>query len=210
VLQSIGHAPDSWSALRFWGKTGLVLAFTILLRTTGPVLAEEEPQAESGQSLPSQKSARVPVDYDDGFVPLTKLAPRAKIALRPNERLPNLDGDKTFASFGTLGVTPDWNAGPPPVPMYWPAYHPLYFEDPNLERIGLSCGYFLQPLVSGAHFFGSVAFLPVKIPYAPPCSYVFPPGEYPPGAHFPHCKSFLGQRPDLPGRFGCSSLLHTR
>ena len=184
---------------------GLVLII-ILLRTAGPALAEDEPQAESGQSLPSQKSARPPVDYDDGFLPLTKLVPRTKIVLRQNERLPNLDGDKTLASFGTRGISPDWYAGQPPIPMYWAAYHPLYFEDPNLERNGRSCGCLLQPLVSGAHFFGSVAFLPVKIPCAPPCSYVFPPGECPPDAHFPHCKSFLGQRPDLPGRFAWSSL----
>lgn len=42
-------------------------------------------------------------------------------------------------------------------------YHkPLYFEQPNLERYGLGCAGPLQPLISSAHFFGSIPLVPYK------------------------------------------------
>jgi hypothetical protein len=185
-------------------RIGAGLALAVVIGQMLPVkgLADDEPQTESVQSAPLKGTARSIEEAQDGFVPLKKLVPRAKIALRPNERLPTRDGEKTFASYGARDSSYLGHIGQPPVPMYFAAYHPLYFEDPNLERNGLSCGCCLQPLVSGAHFFGSVAFLPVKIAYAPPCSYVFPPAECPPGTRFGDCKSFLGQEPDLPSRLG--------
>jgi len=41
-------------------------------------------------------------------------------------------------------------------------FRPLYFEEVPLERYGQTLG-LVQPLVSGAHFFGSVAALPYKM-----------------------------------------------
>jgi hypothetical protein len=50
-------------------------------------------------------------------------------------------------------------------------YRPLYFEEINLERYGCSAG-ILQPGISGAHFFGTVALLPYKMVLWPPRSCV--------------------------------------
>lgn len=61
---------------------------------------------------------------------------------------------------------------------YWDAsglfHHPLYFENPNSERLGQSYGKFSQPLVETARFYGSVAILPYMLGAMPPgeCQYV--------------------------------------
>jgi hypothetical protein len=50
-------------------------------------------------------------------------------------------------------------------------FRPLYFEEVALERYGQKCR-FIQPAVSGAHFFSSVALLPYKMRVRPPRSCV--------------------------------------
>lgn len=50
-------------------------------------------------------------------------------------------------------------------------FRPLYFEEPALERLGEKCR-FIQPAVSGVHFFSSVALLPYKMRVRPPRSCV--------------------------------------
>jgi hypothetical protein len=61
----------------------------------------------------------------------------------------------------------------PPILCAWSpwtiGYRPLYFEEIPLERYGMTYG-LLQPAVSGAHFFGSVAALPYKMVVHPPRS----------------------------------------
>jgi hypothetical protein len=62
-------------------------------------------------------------------------------------------------------------------------FRPLYFEEVALERYGDSHG-FLQPAISGAHFFGSVVAMPYKMTVRPPrsceCSNGFSrPGDCP-------------------------------
>jgi hypothetical protein len=53
-----------------------------------------------------------------------------------------------------------------PYQSFWQAsamvHQPLYFEQVNLERYGHHAGCW-QPVISGAHFFGTVAVLPYKI-----------------------------------------------
>ncbi|HEY2253710.1 MAG TPA: hypothetical protein VGH74_21700, partial [Planctomycetaceae bacterium] len=105
--------------------------------------------------------------------------------------------EKTFANAGTLIANPQWIDRTPPVPMYPFAYNPIYFEDMNLERCGLSCGCCVQPVVSGLHFFGSVALLPYKMLISPPCSCVYSPGECLPGCRFSYCENFFGPAPDF-------------
>ncbi len=46
-------------------------------------------------------------------------------------------------------------------------HKPLYFEQPNLERYGISPGPILAPVHSSAHFFGSIVMLPAKVVYRP-------------------------------------------
>jgi hypothetical protein len=50
-------------------------------------------------------------------------------------------------------------------------FRPLYFEEVGLERYGMKCR-FIQPAVSGVHFFSSVALLPYKMRVRPPRSCV--------------------------------------
>ena len=65
-------------------------------------------------------------------------------------------------------------------------YHnPLYFEEINLERYGHSAGW-RQPIASGAHFFGTVAFLPYKMGAYPRCETLYTLGHRRPGNCNPH------------------------
>lgn len=65
-------------------------------------------------------------------------------------------------------------------------HKPLYFEEVALERYGHSTGPFSQPVVSGAHFFGSLLVLPYKMGMDPPgeCKYAL--GYYRPGSCSPY------------------------
>jgi len=60
-------------------------------------------------------------------------------------------------------------------------HKPLYFEEVQLERYGHSAGPIVQPILSGAHFFGSALMLPYQIGLNPPneCQYTL--GYYRPG-----------------------------
>jgi hypothetical protein len=60
-------------------------------------------------------------------------------------------------------------------------HKPLYFEDTQLERYGHEFGPVSQPLISTAHFFGNVVFLPYKMGIHPlsECQYAL--GYYRPG-----------------------------
>lgn len=76
-----------------------------------------------------------------------------------------------------------------PSTMTWTAsalcHKPLYFEDVQLERYGHTAGPFAQPVLSGAHFFLNIAFLPYKMGINPPneCQYAL--GYYRPGSCAP-------------------------
>ncbi|MGE0608366.1 MAG: hypothetical protein AB7O62_14820 [Pirellulales bacterium] len=78
----------------------------------------------------------------------------------------------------------------PWAPMYfsWEAtalcHSALYFEEPNLERLGYSCGVF-QPAVSAAHFFGTIPALPYLMAAHPQKECVYTLGQYRAGSHAP-------------------------
>lgn len=73
--------------------------------------------------------------------------------------------------------------------FYWNAsllnHQPLYFEDVNLERHGFSHGK-LQPLVSGAKFFGTLPTLPYQMCARPPQTTRYTLGESRPGSQAPY------------------------
>lgn len=60
-------------------------------------------------------------------------------------------------------------------------HKPLYFEEVGLERYGHTAGPLVQPIVSGAHFFGNVFMLPYHAGLTPPNECVYPLGYYRPG-----------------------------
>ncbi len=77
-----------------------------------------------------------------------------------------------------------------PMTFTWKAsalcHKPLYFEDVHLERYGHSCGPYLQPVVSGAHFFLTVPILPYKMGLYPPHECIYSLGYYRPGSCAPY------------------------
>ncbi|MFH1267140.1 MAG: hypothetical protein ABIK89_15540 [Planctomycetota bacterium] len=83
-----------------------------------------------------------------------------------------------------------WTNGWAPVTFTWKAsglcHKPAYFEDVHLERYGHSWGPYLQPVISGAHFFLTVPILPYKIGLKPPNECVYSLGYYRPGSCAPY------------------------
>ena len=70
------------------------------------------------------------------------------------------------------------------------AHHTLYFEEPNLERYGISKGH-LQPVYSACHFFGRVATLPYSLVKTRPGCCATTLGNDRPGNCTPACKQQL-------------------
>jgi hypothetical protein len=65
-------------------------------------------------------------------------------------------------------------------------HKPLYFEEVNLERHGYSSFVLMQPVVSAAHFFGTVPLLPYKLAAQPPHKPIYTLGHYRPGSCVPY------------------------
>jgi len=65
-------------------------------------------------------------------------------------------------------------------------HKPLYFEDVHLERYGHSWGPYLQPVISGAHFFVTIPAVPYKMGLTPPAECMYTLGYYRPGSCAPY------------------------
>jgi hypothetical protein len=65
-------------------------------------------------------------------------------------------------------------------------HKPLYFEDEALERYGHSWGPYLDPFVSGAHFFCKLPVLPYCMGVTPPTECMYALGHYRPGNCAPY------------------------
>ncbi|MCI0683113.1 MAG: hypothetical protein L0Y71_13510 [Gemmataceae bacterium] len=93
--------------------------------------------------------------------------------------------EKEGVEFHVVGTSRPW-----PEQVYdWEAtsfcHGPLYFEEPNAERLGHTAG-LAQPFVSGAHFFARIPALPYMVVAEPPlvtCTYTL--GHYRPGSYAP-------------------------
>lgn len=83
-----------------------------------------------------------------------------------------------------------------PVTYMWKAsglcHKPLYFEQVQLERYGHDWGPVLQPIMSGAHFFGSIPILPYKMGLQTPNECDYSLGYYRPGSCAPYMIEPLG------------------
>jgi hypothetical protein len=64
-------------------------------------------------------------------------------------------------------------------------HRPLYFEQVNLERYGYTVGPYIQPVISGAHFFLTIPTLPYKLVAQPPRECVYTLGYYRAGSRVP-------------------------
>ena len=90
-------------------------------------------------------------------------------------------------AFGDEPATPrSW----PEITYNWKAsalcHKPLYFEQNQLERYGHSWGPYLQPIMSGAHFFTSIPILPYKMGIETPNECIYALGHYRPGDCAPY------------------------
>jgi hypothetical protein len=75
-------------------------------------------------------------------------------------------------------------------------YRPLLFEEENLERYGQHAGYYLQPYVSGLHFFGGVVALPYRLASEGTLDCEYGMGYYRPG----NCNPAYRKRINCSGR----------
>ncbi len=115
---------------------------------------------------------------------------------------PVCDPSQTFAHYA---MTPRvWT----PLCYCWEApslcYGPLYFEESNLERYGYSQTYLrrVQPLVSSAHFFGTIPTLPYLMVAEPSRECVYTLGQYRPGSCVPFQWNYPYFSPCAPGQMG--------
>ncbi len=86
---------------------------------------------------------------------------------------------ETFEPRHWAGLTYTWKAS-------GLCHKPLYFEDVQLERYGHSWGPYLQPIISGGHFFLNVPILPYNMGLEPPCECMYTLGYYRPGSCAPY------------------------
>jgi len=87
-------------------------------------------------------------------------------------------GDAVYGGRNWMASTFTWKASAL-------CHKPLYFEEIQLERYGHTAGPWVQPFISGAHFFVNVATLPYHAGINPPreCQYAL--GYYRPGSCAP-------------------------
>lgn len=98
-----------------------------------------------------------------------------------NEYLVRDDG----AGLGSIDPSREWASMAYRWNATWSNHRPLYFEDYNLERYGLSAGC-VQPAVSAAHFYYGVAILPLAMVMDPPHQRIYTLGHYRPGDCAPY------------------------
>jgi len=110
--------------------------------------------------------------------------PRAQISFRDERYLYHLPGEclveaDPFIPRQWCQTTFTWKAS-------CLCHKPLYFEQVNFERYGHTWGPCLDPIMSGAHFFVSTAFLPYSIGIEPPQECVYALGYYRPNSCAPY------------------------
>ena len=124
--------------------------------------------------------------------------PLSEIQAQPVIQGKTLPADCSGVLFGTAGPVSrdklgreEWSTSV----CSWAApelcYHPLYFDDAPLERYGQTAGRWLQPALSGVHFFGNVAALPYKMVADHPSRHISPLGYERPGSAAPAIRERL-------------------
>ncbi len=128
--------------------------------------------------------APTPLAAAPGELPERSLRDISIAIATPDEQTPADVASQKFRQFPQVievaGWQRDWMASE----FFWTApavgYRPLYFEDANLERYGLSFGVF-QPAVSVGRGFGQFMASPYQMTLQPPREIVYPLGYARPG-----------------------------
>jgi hypothetical protein len=137
-------------------------------------LATPEPSVERVEPRVAPESLPINAMLVDIRPPAGELPPNAAAAMLAPQVQPAVGGCN---SRGWPGMACLWQA--PAV-----CHRPLYFEQPNVERYGYSIG-FAQPVLSGAHFFGSVIALPYFVGARRPNECIYTLGYDRPGTPTP-------------------------
>ncbi|MDX1963450.1 MAG: hypothetical protein SFX18_09875 [Pirellulales bacterium] len=115
------------------------------------------------------------------------IKPLDRISLNLTPSAGTLPRDPASAKFASAGeVDTRWQTDRQWLPWTYAwqapvfAHQPTYFEEPNLERYGHTAGCW-QPLLSGAHFFGTIPLLPYKMSLDHPHECIYTLGHGRPG-----------------------------
>ncbi len=161
------------------------LAAMLLAAALPTAAASQEPAESSAPDLDQPVIA----DEDD---PLKVLRARMKpiqaisIGIEPSgDSLPIDYSAELFAETSDSYANRDWAV----LQFHWKAseliFQPPYWEDTPLERYGQTASPKLQPVISGAHFFGSFMILPYKIGIDRTHDHISTLGYYRPGSAAP-------------------------
>jgi hypothetical protein len=200
IVLTVAHHP-AWSGERFDAGSDPARRLAPLdsYDARGPAQSDEIQRAEFRSSGAARHSVRQAAGQtpDELSQQLPGIKPIREIELQDaeSEQVTPPDYARSWLASQAkqhhlLGTSREW-----PISDYrWAApgvlYHPLYFEEVNLERYGYTCGV-LQPAVSSAHFFGNVLLLPYHLLETPPHSCVSALGYARPGNCAPYYHSRL-------------------
>jgi hypothetical protein len=188
----------------------------------GPAETEETPEEQPARRSAEEEIKNLEMQYGGGAQPQTAEQIEARRRQLETERIQQdkecqeLMRATRAASLKTISLDirqqgvagEDYPFGCSPVtplfqPRSWPqvtyqwkasglCHKPLYFEEPQLERYGHDWGPALQPIMSGAHFFGTIPILPYKMGLETPQECIYTLGYYRPGSCAPYMCEPLG------------------
>lgn len=150
--------------------------------------AETTADQQNGQKMPLQIDATA--SKKPLFRPLSAItlasAGRSESIQGVSLKQPDSHAKPLLASHGVWQDISGYRPTPFPRHNYFAiAHNPLYFEDPNLERLGRTDGCFTD-VASAAKFFGRIPVLPYLIGSNEPHSCVPSLGNYSPGCSYGH------------------------
>jgi hypothetical protein len=140
-------------------------------------------QIEAPQNEPDTNTLPQPADVELTSIRDVRIDIRPAGELLPEDNTASLVAAKETVYFRSEVCGADLEH---PFYVASPAFchRPLYFEECCLERYGQTCGVF-QPLISAAHFYGTLPALPYKLVVDCPCDCVRAVGPYGPCADGP-------------------------
>ena len=163
------------------------------LRNPKPAKMQLVQQSTDSASEQSNVAADATVSIDSLFPPLSavQLSSQADAGEGESTSLQSLiDGKRASANAADYLLPARPGSGPAPSTMrlavresYVLYHNPLYFEDADLERCGVSSGW-LTPAVSAAQFVVDAALLPYRMAVDPPTSKVRDLGDCRTGSEY--------------------------
>ena len=189
ILPTFNSLPSRTNASRLW----LMVLLTLMLVSQNARATEEQVEP-----IPTPKTASNISDklwQDRPLASLKATLGRTEGELPTNlaaSRMTNVSWIEQSGDEGRPWVMTSYEWDAPGT-----SHLPLFFEEPNLERMGYREGCFLgcmededypvtpgylQPLWSGVHFLGCFASLPYQCGYMPPCQPIYTLGVDRPGS----------------------------